>query len=176
VAGAAIVVVGIAAGVAGATLFSDGDETATPPSGTTSSSDAASAATPPCSPVDGSWQQIDVPEGALTQTEKGQMVVTVTKGWYVQQGDQWFVRLETETENISQEPYYHGVYYYRTAVLDGLPQGEPTCFSLTGGETLVDPAQHNVSEVEFALDSDPAGKPLFLQLNDTKTIQVTPSV
>ena len=96
-AGAAIVVVGIAAGVAGATLFSDGDETATPPSGTTSSSDAASAATPPCSPVDGSWQQIDVPEGALTQTEKGQMVVTVTKGWYVQQGDQWFVRLETET-------------------------------------------------------------------------------
>jgi hypothetical protein len=30
--------------------------------------------------------------------------------------------------------------------------------------------------VEFALDSDPAGKPLFLQLNDSKTIQVTPSV
>jgi hypothetical protein len=163
VAGAAIVVVGIAAGVAGATLFGDGDETATP-------------ATPPCSPVDGSWQQIDVPQGALTQTEKGQMVVTVTKGWYVQQGDQWLVRLETEAQNISQESHYHGDYYYRTVVLDGLPQGEPTCFLLTGGETLVDPAQHNVSEVEFALDSDPAGKPLFLQLNDTKTIQVTPSV
>ena len=62
------------------------------------------------------------------------MVVTVTKGWYVQQGDQWFVRLETETENISQEAHYHGDYYYLTVVLDGLPQGERTCFSLTGGE------------------------------------------
>jgi CHAT domain len=175
-AGAAIVVVGIAAGIAGATLFSDGDETATPPSSTTSSNEATSAATPPCSPVDGSWQQIDVPQGALTQTEEGQMVVTVTKGWYVQQGDQWLVRLETETQNISQEAHYHGDYYYRTVVLDGLPQGEKTCFSLTGGEILVAPFQHNVSEVEFELDGDPAGKPLFLELNDSKTIQVTPSV
>ena len=104
------------------------------------------------------------------------MVVTVTNGWYVQQGDRWLVRLETETQNISQEAHYHGDYYYRTAVLDGLPQGEKTCFSLTGGEDLVDPAQHNVSEVEFELDSDPAGKPLFLELNDSKTIQVSPSV
>jgi hypothetical protein len=70
---------------------------------------------------------------------------------------QWLVRLETETQNISQESHYHGDYYYRTVVLDGLPQGEKTCFSLTGGEILVDPEQHNVSEVEFELDSDPAG-------------------
>jgi hypothetical protein len=174
-AGGAIVVFGIAAGVIGVTLVGDGDQ-AGPPSDTSTSGQTTEAATPPCSPVNGSWQHIDVPQGALTQTEEGKIVVTVTDGWYTKEGDRWMVRLETETANISAEAHYHGDYYYRTVVLDGLPQGEKTCFSLAGGEILVEPSQRNVSEVGFELDSDPAGKPQWLELNDTKTIQVTPSV
>jgi hypothetical protein len=104
------------------------------------------------------------------------MVVTLTDAWYVQVGDRWLIRLQTGAQNADADAHYHGYWFYETVVVDGLPQGGVTCFSITAGDLVVEPGQRDVALVGFEVTDDPAGMSMLLQLTDSKVIEVSPAV
>lgn len=150
------------------------DQRAGQPAASTASQEAAEPLV--CSPVNDSWERIDVAPGGSAELEDETMAITLTDAWYLQQGDRWLVRLKTEAENTSVDVHSHGYYFYETMVVDGLPQGGVTCFSISAGDMVVAPGQRDIALVGFEIADDPAGLPMLLQLAGSKVIEVSPAV
>jgi hypothetical protein len=157
-------------------LLGDGDRPATqsaqPPAATTASEPGEP---PVCAPANDSWEHIEV-TGGSAEVENDTMVITLTDAWFVQEGDRWLIRLQTGAQNADANVHSHGYYFYETVVVDGLPQGGVTCFSITAGERDVEPGQRDVALVGFEVTDDPAGMSMLLQLAESKVIEVSPAV
>jgi len=130
-----------------------------------------------------SWQQIEVvPGGSASVEGEPYLTVTLTEASYVQQGDGWLVVVETEMRNDDSvdSPYggvhYHGDWFYESLVVDGLAQDGPSCFSIVGGDEVVEPGQRDIAHVGFQIADDPAGLPMMLELGGQRGIEVSPAV
>jgi hypothetical protein len=126
--------------------------------------------------VDDSWQRITITPEGPAEIPDVSMIVTLTNAWSSSRRTiGWFAwrprpsrqgRKRTNTRTGST----------KTVVVDGLPQGDVKCFSITTGELVVEPGQRDIAQVGFELDSDPTGNQCCSTCGAGRSIQVSRAV
>ena len=140
---------------------------------------------PPCPVPDGSWTEIDVPETATVEDPDGGTltVYTVTAASYIEQSSlKTLIVLtaelsnETPDENSSgsNDGYYNWA-VFRALNVNGIAQGEPSCFSLVSGDPTIEPGERAIGLVGFESSEDPASVSLVVETINYLKIDITPS-
>ena len=123
--------------------------------------DAATTALPVCPRPNDTWQQIPVTAGESVSVEGVPMTMALEDAWYALRDDGWFVLVQTDVENTdaAEEHRHNGEWpFYETLVVDGLAQGDPSCFSVIAGDEVVAPGQRSIGHIGFEVSEDPTGK------------------
>lgn len=159
------------------------NEPAVETTGTAVPTSEANGELPACVRPDDSWEQIEVVAGeSVTLEGEPTLTVTLAGASYLQTDDGWLVVVETAMHNDDSvdSPYEgvheHGYWFYESLVIDGLPQGDKSCFSIVAGDLVVKPGQRDLAHVGFLIADDPQGSPMLLQLGGQRGMQVSAAV